>query len=89
LCAFLLLWSISPCQCGLTEQVAGAALDVFEKEPPAFAGHPLIGRPDVIVTPHLGASTTEAQEVGGEGRGDQFVPIEVAGKDWLTDRQVT
>lgn len=43
-------------------QVAGAALDVFEEEPPKFEGHPLIGRPNVIVTPHLGASTQEAQE---------------------------
>lgn len=42
--------------------VASAALDVFEEEPPAFEGHPLIGRPNVICTPHLGASTTEAQE---------------------------
>ncbi len=41
--------------------VAGAALDVFVKEPPP-ADHPLIGRHDVIVTPHLGASTHEAQE---------------------------
>ena len=40
-------------------QVAGAALDVFEEEPPR--NNPLVGRPDVIVTPHLGASTTEAQ----------------------------
>jgi hypothetical protein len=45
--------------------VAQAALDVFSEEPPKFEGNPLIGRPDVICTPHLGASTTEAQEVGG------------------------
>ena len=38
-----------------------AALDVFNQEPPP-ADSPLINRPDVVCTPHLGASTTEAQE---------------------------
>ncbi len=41
-------------------KVAGAALDVFEKEPPGE--HPLLGLDNFICTPHLGASTEEAQE---------------------------
>lgn len=42
--------------------VAAAALDVFAEEPPKFEGHPLLNRPNVVCTPHLGASTQEAQE---------------------------
>lgn len=41
--------------------VAGAAFDVFEEEPPR-PDHPFLGHPNIIVTPHLGASTVEAQE---------------------------
>ncbi len=44
-------------------QVGGAALDVFPEEP--FTDHPIFQRDDVVVTPHLGASTTEAQDRAG------------------------
>jgi D-3-phosphoglycerate dehydrogenase len=41
-------------------KAAGAALDVYETEPPP-ADHPLIGLPKVLHTPHLAASTSDAQ----------------------------
>jgi D-3-phosphoglycerate dehydrogenase / 2-oxoglutarate reductase len=44
-------------------KVAGAALDVFPEEP--TTEHPLFGRENVVVTPHLGASTAEAQDRAG------------------------
>lgn len=44
-------------------KVGGAALDVFPSEP--FTEHPIFAREDVVVTPHLGASTAEAQDRAG------------------------
>ncbi|RFA08492.1 phosphoglycerate dehydrogenase [Subtercola boreus] len=43
--------------------IAGAGLDVFVSEPPT--DHKLLGLENVVVTPHLGASTDEAQEKAG------------------------
>lgn len=52
-------------------QVAGAALDVFAKEPPT--GNPLLGMPNVIFTPHLGASSIQAQENVSKAIAEQIV----------------
>lgn len=48
-------------------EIAGAGLDVFTSEPPAEGGsaRALLDLPNVVVTPHLGASTDEAQEKAG------------------------
>ncbi len=52
-------------------KVAMAAVDVYEKEPPEdFA---LIDHPNVICTPHIGASTKEAQENVAVMIAEQFV----------------
>jgi D-3-phosphoglycerate dehydrogenase len=62
-------------------RVAGAGIDVYSKEP-IPADHPLLSAPNVVLTPHLGASTAEAQDKAGTAvaksvklalRGD-FVP---------------
>ncbi len=52
-------------------KVAGAALDVFQSEP--ITEHPLFGNPHVVVTPHLGASTTEATDRAGYQAAEQVV----------------
>lgn len=63
--------------------IAGAALDVFDEEPKTSS--PLFRLPEVVVTPHLGASTAEAQDRAGEMIAEQvrlaligdFVPFAV------------
>jgi D-3-phosphoglycerate dehydrogenase len=52
-------------------KVGGAALDVFRSEP--VTEHPLFGYPNVIVTPHLGASTAEATDRAGYQAAEQVV----------------
>ncbi len=52
-------------------KLGGAALDVFEKEPPGDS--PLFGLDAVVLTPHLGASTEEAQSKAGEAIAEQVL----------------
>jgi len=58
-------------------KVAGAALDVFEKEPPE--NNPLLTLDSVICTPHLGAATEEAQENVAVAIAEQVVDCLVNG----------
>jgi D-3-phosphoglycerate dehydrogenase len=58
-------------------RIAGAALDVFDKEPTTES--PLFDLPSVVVTPHLGASTREAQDKAGDTIAEQ-VGLALAGE---------
>ncbi|HLE46016.1 MAG TPA: hydroxyacid dehydrogenase [Thermoplasmata archaeon] len=53
--------------------IAGAALDVFEREPPT--GSPILTAPNTVFTPHLGASTHEAQARAGGIIADQVLKV--------------
>ena len=55
------------------KRVAGAAIDVFEKEP--CTESILFGEDNIIVTPHLGASTTEAQILAARDVAEQIVDV--------------
>ncbi len=59
--------------------IAGAAIDVFAEEP-IPAGHPLMGMPNAIITPHLGASTEEAQVKVSVDIANQFNAYFATGK---------
>lgn len=67
--------------------ISGAALDVFEKEPPV--GSPILSAPNVVFTPHLGASTREAQDRAGAIIVDQVIQA-LSGKrpEFLVNREV-
>jgi D-3-phosphoglycerate dehydrogenase len=54
-------------------KIAGAAVDVFTKEPPGE--NPVLGDPRILITPHLGASTAEAQERVAIDVAEQIVEI--------------
>ena len=56
-----------------TGQIAGAGIDVFEHEPPT--GSPLLDAPNTLLTPHLGASTAEAQVAVAEEVADQVLDV--------------
>src|SRR3989442_803834 len=53
--------------------LSGAAIDVFAKEPPA--GSPLLSAPNIVFTPHLGASTVEGQARAGPIVADRVLKV--------------
>lgn len=59
-------------------KVAGAALDVFEKEPPGLTE--LVAHPRVVATPHIGAQTAEAQSRAAEDIANEVLSA-LRGKD--------
>src|SRR6266702_6088170 len=54
-------------------RIAGAAVDVFDTEPPV--GSPLLAAPNLVFTPHLGASTREAQARAGSIIAEQVLQV--------------
>jgi D-3-phosphoglycerate dehydrogenase len=74
-----LLQALKDGRCG------GAALDVFEKEPPTDpVTLELIQHPKVVATPHLGASTSEAQVRVAVEVSEQFIALTGKSKQFTT-----
>jgi D-3-phosphoglycerate dehydrogenase len=56
-----------------SKQIAGAALDVFPKEPPT--GHPILGLDNVLVSPHVAGGSIEANRAAGKMACESVVSV--------------